>query len=265
VIAEDARRRAAAARAEAGRQRQAFTAYSDPYARLAGQLSSLSSALFSSEDLFVIAKRVAQLSTECLPGAVSSGVTLFEGVRPLVQVTTDDIAKQLDAQQLEDDGGPIGEALELGEPVTVGDLASESRWPSFRALAAELQVSGVVACELAVRRGQEWQSLGALTVYTNVPGALDDGSAHTVELFAAHLAIVAAFDRDRHDVVRREAALHRALGSRDVIGQAKGILMERQHLTAGDAYDILRHTSQRLNVKLSEIAERLAETGELLE
>jgi len=67
--------------------------------------------------------------------------------------------------------------------------------------------------------------------------------------------------RDAAD--RREAALHRGLSTRDVIGQAKGILMERQCLTAGDAFDILRRASQRLNRKLTDVAEHLAETGEL--
>ena len=57
----------------------------------------------------------------------------------------------------------------------------------------------------------------------------------------------------------------RALGSRDIIGQAKGILMERQHIPAGDAFDILKRTSQRLNIRLQELATRVAETGELPE
>jgi AmiR/NasT family two-component response regulator len=51
--------------------------------------------------------------------------------------------------------------------------------------------------------------------------------------------------------------------TRDVIGQAKGILMERQHQPAGAAFDVLREASQRLNRKVSDIAEHLAATGEL--
>jgi hypothetical protein len=263
AAADRARRKAAAERAEAQRRRQVRAPDADPYARLATQLTALSNELFSSEDLFTIAGRVADLSTGCIPGAVASGVTLFEGVRPLTHVATDDVATRLDRHQVDEGEGPMALAVELGEPVVVGDLRQEARWPSFRELATELGVAGVVACELAVSRGRAWQSLGALTVYAGVAGALDGDAIDAVALFAAHLSIVAAFDRDRHDVVRREAALHRALGTRDVIGQAKGILMERQHLTAGDAYDVLRRTSQRLNVKLSELSTRLAETGEL--
>jgi hypothetical protein len=210
-----------------------------------------------------VAERVAELSTECIPGAVATGVTLFEGVRPLTHIASDEIARRLDEHQIDHADGPIAESIERAEPVLVDDLIGDGRWPSLRALAVELGVAGVVACELAVHRAPGWQSLGAFTAYAEEPGALTDESLDAAALFAAHLSIVAAFDRDRHDVVRREAALHRALGSRDVIGQAKGILMERQHLTAGDAYDVLRRSSQQLNIKLSEVAARLAESGEL--
>jgi AmiR/NasT family two-component response regulator len=67
----------------------------------------------------------------------------------------------------------------------------------------------------------------------------------------------------RHDLRQREAALHRSLSTRDIIGQAKGILMERERLSAGQAFDRLRRASQRLNLKLTDIARQLTETGEI--
>ena len=230
---------------------------------LAAELAALTKELFASQDLFAVAERVAALSTDCIPGAVASGITFFEGVRPLAHVATDDIARQLDAHQIAEADGPVGEAIDLQQPVTVGDLPGDQRWPSFRTLAIDLGVRGVIACELSVQRGRDWESLGALTVYAEAADLFDDDAGEAVALLAAHLSVVAAFDRDRHDVVRREAALHRALGTRDVIGQAKGILMERQHLSAGDAFDVLRRSSQQLNMRLNEVAARLAETGEL--
>lgn len=55
-----------------------------------------------------------------------------------------------------------------------------------------------------------------------------------------------------------------ALRSRDVIGQAKGILMERRGVDETEAFDILRTASQSLNVKLSEVSDTLARRrGEL--
>ena len=63
--------------------------------------------------------------------------------------------------------------------------------------------------------------------------------------------------------LREEVAqLLKAVESRDVIGQAKGILMERQKITAGEAFDALRLASQHSNIKLVDIARELAATGE---
>ena len=264
VAATDTRRQAAVDRADAGRRRMAAGSMRLPYGGyLAAQFAALTRELFASQDLFEVAERVGDLALECIPGVVASGVTFFEGVRPMAHVATDDVAHQLDAYQLAREEGPICESLDGGEPVSIGDLAGDLRWPSFRSMAAELGIAGVAACGLAVRRDQDWHPLGALTVYAEAPGAFDDDVGDAVSLFAAHLAVVASFDRDRHDVSRREAALHRALGSRDVIGQAKGILMERRHVPAGESFDILRVASQRLNIRLQELATRLTETGEL--
>jgi len=55
--------------------------------------------------------------------------------------------------------------------------------------------------------------------------------------------------------------LERALASRDVIGQAKGILMERFKITADEAFEMLLTASQHANRKLSTLAEELAATG----
>ncbi|MEA3218886.1 MAG: hypothetical protein QOJ19_5042 [Acidimicrobiia bacterium] len=69
--------------------------------------------------------------------------------------------------------------------------------------------------------------------------------------------------RTQSELLREVYHLQLAIQSRDVIGQAKGILMERQRITAERAFDVLRERSQHLNVKLFEIAEHLSRTGEL--
>jgi AmiR/NasT family two-component response regulator len=56
--------------------------------------------------------------------------------------------------------------------------------------------------------------------------------------------------------------LRRALASRDVIGQAKGVLMERFKVTGEEAFGLLVNASQHRNVKVSDLATELAQTGE---
>ena len=55
--------------------------------------------------------------------------------------------------------------------------------------------------------------------------------------------------------------LRTGLIARGVIGQA-GILMERERITSGEAFDILRRASHHLNIKLRDVAQALVETGE---
>jgi AmiR/NasT family two-component response regulator len=80
---------------------------------------------------------------------------------------------------------------------------------------------------------------------------------------AAHASVAARAVDERSTLQSFERDLQQALLSRDVIGQAKGILMERLKCTPEDAFDLLRRSSQRLNVKLRDVARGLAESGEI--
>ncbi len=97
--------------------------------------------------------------------------------------------------------------------------------------------------------------LGALNLLARRPGAFTDESERIGSLFASHAAVAVADAQDVNPITT-------ALSSRDVIGQAKGILMERLHLTPDQAFEQLRSMSQRLNRKVRDIAAELAETGE---
>ncbi len=73
-------------------------------------------------------------------------------------------------------------------------------------------------------------------------------------MFAAHAAVAVAG-------AEHEQNLRTAVNSRDVIGQAKGFLMERHRLTADQAFAVLARVSQELNRKLADVASELADTG----
>lgn len=59
--------------------------------------------------------------------------------------------------------------------------------------------------------------------------------------------------------------LKTGMATRNEIGQAQGIIMERYHVTASGAFDVLTRLSQHTNRKLVDIARELALTGELPE
>jgi GAF domain-containing protein len=96
----------------------------------------------------------------------------------------------------------------------------------------------------------------ALNVYSDVPRAWASDVEDVGTILAAQAALAIRAQR-------KEANLKIALSSRDVIGQAKGILMERFRLDADHAFQLLVAISQRSHRKLREIAEELCLTGDV--
>jgi hypothetical protein len=97
--------------------------------------------------------------------------------------------------------------------------------------------------------------LDALNLYFRHAGAFGDESENVGLLFASHAAIAMAGSRKEHDLAL-------AVSARDVIGQAKGILIERHRVTDDQAFRLLAEASQRSNTRLVEVARCLVETGE---
>ena len=71
-------------------------------------------------------------------------------------------------------------------------------------------------------------------------------------VLAAHAAAIMAS--------RQEEQLESALSTRDRIGQAKGIIMERYGVDDVRAFDMLRRLSQDSNTRLIDVAQRVIDT-----
>jgi GAF domain-containing protein len=97
-------------------------------------------------------------------------------------------------------------------------------------------------------------TLGALDLLARSPSAFTDESEHVGLLLASHAAIAAA---DAHHLEN----VRGALVNRDMIGQAKGILMERFKITSEQAFAVLAKVSQENNRKVFAVAEDLVRTG----
>jgi ANTAR domain-containing protein/GAF domain-containing protein len=167
--------------------------------------------------------------------------------------TTGELARRFDDLQQETGEGPSLDAMYHQQTVHVDDLAADPRWPELtRRATAELGVASVLSFQLFVHDND----LGALSLLARLPGAFTDESERIGLLFASHAAIAVADALDTNHITT-------ALGSRDVIGQAKGILMERYKITTPVAFALLAKTSQDTNRKLHEVAELLAQTGSL--
>jgi AmiR/NasT family two-component response regulator len=95
-----------------------------------------------------------------------------------------------------------------------------------------------------------------LNLYSSRKNAFDDESEHVGLLFASHAAVAMSG-------AQQQEHMGKAISARDVIGQAKGILMERYKITADQAFSVLARASQQSNIKLVEVAHSLTETGQL--
>jgi GAF domain-containing protein len=131
----------------------------------------------------------------------------------------------------------------------IADLENDFRWPKYRKDAlAETPIRSIMAFQLFIAD----RSMGALNVYAEEPGAFDDETEEIGLIFATHSALA-------WNSARRDEQFQRALASRDVIGQAKGMVMERYNIGAIQAFDMLKKLSQDSNVPLARIAEELTE------
>jgi hypothetical protein len=181
-------------------------------------------------------------------------------------VATHSVAQLLDECQYELGEGPcVTAALNPGPGFAAWPVRgrADSPWPGFTRAARRMGVEAVLSLSLLPTPVPPRLS-GALNLYSNSPQGLDAIDKDVILLLATHASLALATTEAVTSAKLREAQLHQAIDSRDVIGQAKGILMGRQNISAEDAFDILRASSQRLNVKLSKIAEIIAAQPDIL-
>jgi GAF domain-containing protein len=220
---------------------------------LAALLSRIARELEAEKTLEQTMQALVAAAVDAIPGAEAGGITEVRarGRRIAVRYASDQLVVDLDTAQYDLGEGPCLDSAYRHRTVRVDDFTTEQRWPAFAARARDRGAGSMLLIQLYV----QGDDLGALNMYSRRPGAFDDESEQVGLLFATHAAIAMAG-------VQREEQLRVAISSRDIIGQAKGILMERFKLTADQAFAVLTQASSERNIKLREVAEALAGTGE---
>lgn len=215
---------------------------------LAETFADVARALLDVDDVEATLIKISALAVDTIDGCDHAGVSLIEGRKVSTPAASDEVPAQVDAIQYETDQGPCLDAIREHETFRIDDLASEDRWPAFSRRAAE---ETGVASMLCFRLFAQGDTMGALNLYAKQRSAFDDEALAVGSVFATHAAVALAG-------AQQDEQMYKALQSRDVIGQAKGILMAQQGVSADEAFDILRRASQRMNIKLRELADRVA-------
>ncbi|MFC9838774.1 ANTAR domain-containing protein [Rhodococcus sp. NPDC127530] len=194
-------------------------------------------------------RAVTATVVELMPCEACSGILLVSGGNHFESVaTTSDLLPELDHLQQVLGQGPCVAAAVNNLVVRTDDFRSEPRWPQFAEAAVGLGLLSSISVQLYTSGGK----MGALNLFGFEPNAFGPEEEATVESFAAHaaLALMAA---------RTEEQLRSAVVSRDVIGQAKGMLMERFDVDAIRAFEMLSKLSQETNTRLSVLAQKVIE------
>jgi hypothetical protein len=220
---------------------------------LAQALSGLARSLEAEDDTDRMLDDLVAAAVAVIPGVDEGSISVVRARRTVVsQSPTSELPKQVDAVQAEVGEGPCLDAVYEHPIVRVPDMRAETRWPKFAARAAEAGAGSMLSFRLWV----EGDNLGALNLYGREPHAFGEESEAVGLLFVSHAAIAMA-GAFKHD------QLVEGLDARDLIGQAKGIVMERYNLDAVQAFALLVRTSQHTNTKLRDIAAELSSTGRL--
>ncbi len=269
--AGDARKLARADRVETCRRRELTTenrvekgkrrlADASP-TMLALAFAEIAAQLYAAGSYDDVLSRIAEAAVSTIAGCGMASVTVPDQTGYRTAASTNAAATAVDQAQYDVDEGPCLDAF--GQSVVYAEAFPDRRWPLLAARPTESGVQSTLSYQLTTSRNGVESAIGSLNSYGLRPRAFDDSALGIGLVLAAHASVAARAVDERSTLEAVGRNLHDALMARDVIGQAKGILMERLRVTPEVAFDMLRRASQNLNTKLHEVAHKLSQTGDL--
>jgi transcriptional regulator with GAF, ATPase, and Fis domain len=197
-------------------------------------------------------QKIVDLAVDAVPGCAYAGVSTERNGRPNSPVVSDPAVLAIDSLQYSLGTGPCLHAMR-GPDVLVEapDLEHDPRFDPFGAEAAKADCRAVMAHRLYV----DGSTLGSLNLYAREVQAYTEESRRSSVVLSGLASL--ALNMIRLDY--EGEGLREAVQSRDVIGQAKGLLMARDGVTGEEAFETLRTTSQDQNIKLRTLAQQIVD------
>jgi GAF domain-containing protein len=218
----------------------------DPRAAFA----ELSKIMLGEEPLAATLGHVAELAKQTIPGVAEVSVTLMDHERVETVVFTGPLASDLDERQYQAGFGPCMDAALSGETVCIEDTSDSQAYPDFARAARRKGITRTMSIGMPVQH----RTIGALNIYATDDGAFDETAQELAVTFASYAGVAVANAGLYATTAQLAGNLQRALESRAVIDQAKGILMGRHGVSADEAFDLLSRQSQLSNRRLRDIA-----------
>jgi GAF domain-containing protein len=205
-------------------------------------------------DVDAILGELTEGAVKALPGAQYAGITIASRHGEVRTASaTGRYPVLLDEIQQRYKEGPCLSAAWEQHMIRIKDMADEERWPAYcRAATQASPIRSIMSFQLFA----DHHTMGALNFYAEQPHAFDDDAVELGLILATHTALA-------WNLVRRDEQFRSALASRDIIGQAKGMIMERFTIDAIRAFELLKRLSQNSNTALAVVASRLVESAQL--
>jgi GAF domain-containing protein len=183
-----------------------------------------------------------------IPGIDYADVMLLDKGTVESVAPTHPLVSDLDGLQLRLQEGPCVQAALHDEVVRCPDLAHDERWPQFARVAVNAGVRSMLSFRLYTHRNGS----GALNLLGRSPQSFGHEDLLVGAMLATHAATAVL-------ATNKQRQFESALASRDLIGQAKGMLMERFNVGAVRAFEMMTTLSQETNTPLRLIAKRITE------
>jgi GAF domain-containing protein len=222
---------------------------------LATALAGLSSLPVGQDDRQRLLSRMATLVRGAVPAADWVSITIGSPLEPQRLSSDSAEAQEFDGRQLRAGQGPCWEAYESGAVVLTDSVDADPRWPAL----ARIRPPSAVRSVLALPVLEDGTTTGVVNVYSRTTGAFDAAGRRIAELTAAAVAGVLRNVAERDSLQALADNLERALVSRAVIDQAKGMIMARLGVDADEAFARLVKLSSRSNVKIRDLAALVVE------
>jgi len=198
-------------------------------------------------------QKTVLLACLTVSGAHAVSITVADSGGFRTSNFSSDDALAIDEAQYQCDDGPCLRSLRSARQVQLTVGAGDHR-SVFDEVATEVGVTTVLSTPLIEGPGE---AFGALNIYSQRDGAFAESDRRIATIIGEHAALLVQTALARAAADQLNEQLRFAVASREIIGEAKGIIMERQACTRDEAFDVLRRASQRENRKLREVAEDL--------
>lgn len=226
-----------------------ITSASDRHA-LVGAFDEMARLVHVGDDPMESMRSLTTSVVTVIQGCDAASLSLIGPDGPRTAAATDELAMAGDRIQYSEGEGPCLDAAMEERWVYTPQLIHDHRWErSSVRISHELGVGSMLACRLT---GEGNRTQGALNLYARATDAFTEDDIALVILFASLSTVVV-------EASHRQANLKAAIESRQVIGEAIGIIRSQSPVTRDEAFQFLVRASQRMNVKLRSIAKDIAE------